>query len=346
MVIEVVYDKINYMSDLSVARIVVTGGDGFLGRHLLRELKKAGARSVVAPTRDQCDLLTWLGCQQAVAGQEIVIHAAAKVGGIGANRDQPGAFFYENIIMGVQLLEAARQAGVKKFVQIGSVCSYPKELSSVPYRETDLWAGYPEETNAAYGLAKKALLAMGQAYRSQYNINVIHLLQVNLYGPGDRFGSFDSHVIPALIDRFWRAREAGENKVICWGTGSPTREFLYVEDAAHGIALATQHYEKSEPVNLGSGQEISIKALAETIANIIGYHGELVWDKTKPDGQPRRLFDSSRAEQEFGFRATTNFTTGLRCTIAWYAKHIAKKTSKKPSADHHARVRDRSAAGS
>lgn len=329
------------MSDLKKSRILVTGGSGFLGRHLLLQLKKKGVLSVKAPTHEQYDLLTWRGCQQAVASRDIVINAAAKVGGIKANRDQPGAFFYENTIMGVQLMEAARQAGVKKFVQIGSVCSYPKEMPSMPYREDDLWAGYPEETNAAYGLAKKALLVQGQAYRVQYQMNVIHLLQVNLYGPDDHFGSVDSHVIPALIDRFWHARERGENKVVCWGTGNPTREFLYVEDAVRGIILATERYDSGEPVNLGSGQEVSIKELAEMIAKMVGYQGEIIWDKTKPDGHKRRIFDTSRAEREFGFRAKINFVEGLQRTIKWYNEHIIKETSRQSRSDYHSRVRNR-----
>lgn len=329
------------MLDLSSVRLLVTGGDGFLGQHLQRQLASHGARSVTAPSRDECDLLTWQGCQQAVVDQDVVIHAAAKVGGIGANRNQPGAFFYENTLMGIQLLEAARLAGVKKFVQIGSVCSYPKEIKTIPYREEDLWLGYPEETNAAYGLAKKALLVQGQAYRAQYKMNVIHLLQVNLYGPGDHFGSTDSHVIPALIDRFWKAKEENLPEVVCWGSGSPTREFLYVEDAALGIVLATQLYDSAEPVNLGSGQEISIKRLSELIAQFIGYKGRIVWDTSKPDGQPRRLFDTTRARQGFDFTAVTGFEDGLRYTIDWYARHVAGKTQTAESADSYACLRNR-----
>lgn len=336
----------SYMLKSGDARILVTGGHGFLGQHILRELEHSGARAVSAPSREEADLLQWEVCQEIVADQDVVIHAAAKVGGIGANRNQPGAFFYENTLMGIQLLEAARLAGVKKFVQIGSVCSYPKEIKTIPYREEDLWLGYPEETNAAYGLAKKALLVQGQAYRAQYKMNVIHLVQVNLYGPGDHFGSADSHVIPALIDRFWRAKQEKLSKVVCWGSGSPTREFLYVEDAAQGIVLATERYDSGEPVNLGSGQEISIKDLSSEIAKLIGYQGKIVWDTTKPDGQPRRLFDTTRAAQGFGFTAGTGFEDGLRYTINWYAKHVAGKTQTAESADSYARLRDRAATGS
>lgn len=312
------------MINLSFSHVVVTGGHGFLGAHLLQELRRNGAQPVVAPTKKECDLLTWKGCQRVVADQDIVIHAAGKVGGISANRAKPGEFFYENALMGIRLLEAARQAGVKKFVQIGSVCSYPKEVKHIPYREDDLWVGYPEETNGAYGMAKKMLLVQGQAYRQQYGLNVIHLLQVNLYGPGDHFGSQDSHVIPALIDRFWKAKAANVPEVVCWGTGSPTREFLYVKDAARGIVLATQSYDQEAPVNLGSGQEISIKDLAELIAQLVGYTGKISWDTTKPDGQLRRLFDSSRAKQEFGFAAQVSFKQGLEQTIQWYKAHMVE----------------------
>ena len=308
------------MEDLTNIRILVTGGHGFLGQHILQRLVAEEAQFVTAPTHEEANLLKWEDCQRVVAGHDIVIHAAGKVGGIGANRTRPGEYFYENALMGLQLLEAARQAGVKKFVQIGSVCSYPKVLPTLPYREEDLWSGYPEETNAPYGLAKKMLLVQGQAYRAQYGMNVIHLLQVNLYGPGDHFGSADSHVIPALIDRFWHAAQSGQPEVVVWGNGAVTREFLYASDAAEGIVLATKHYDGSEPVNLGSGQEISIKDLAEKIAELVGYRGQIVWDTSKPDGQPRRLFDSSRAAV-FGFTARTSFDEGLRHTIAWYERN-------------------------
>lgn len=317
------------MLPIAQQRILVTGGHGFLGQHLVARLKQLHVTKLTVPTMHDGNLMRWEDCQKIAANQDIIIHAAGKVGGIGANRAQPGTFFYENTLMGIQILEAARQAGVKKFVQIGSVCSYPKVLPHLPFREADLWAGYPEETNAAYGLAKKALLVQGQAYRAEYGMNVIHLLQVNLYGPGDHFGSLDSHVIPALIDRFWQAKQTQQPMVTVWGSGTPTREFLYVEDAAEGIVLATQHYNKAEPINLGSGREISIKNLAELIAELIGYKGQIVWDTTKPDGQPRRLFDASRAHQEFGFLAKTSFIEGLQKTITWYRTHVATKTREK-----------------
>lgn len=307
----------------------MTGSHGFLGQHLVAELTRHHITNLTVPTVNECNLLRWEECQKIANNQDVIIHTAGKVGGIGANRSQPGAFFYENTLMGIQLLEAARLAGIKKFVQIGSVCSYPKVLSHIPFREEDLWSGYPEETNAAYGLAKKALLVQGQAYRAQYGMNVIHLLQVNLYGPGDHFGSHDSHVIPALIDRFWRAKQTQQPAVTVWGSGTPTREFLYAADAAEGIVLATKQYDKAEPVNLGSGQEISIKNLAELIAELIDYQGTIVWDITKPDGQARRLFDSSHARQEFEFQATTSFAEGLQKTVEWYRTHVATKTPEK-----------------
>lgn len=311
------------MIDLPRARVLVTGGHGFLGKWIRRELQKLGVADVRMPTRQECDLLTQEGCERAVRSRDVVIHAAGKVGGIGANKSQPGAFFYENALMGMQLLEAARRAAVQKFVQVGTVCSYPKVLDDAPFREEDLWSGYPEETNGPYGLAKKALLVQGQAYRAQYGLNVIHLLQVNLYGPGDHFGSEGSHVLPALVDRFWKAKQQALPEVVLWGTGAPTREFLYVEEAARGIVLAAERYDGGDPVNLGSGQEISIRDLAERIRSLVGYTGSIMWDTTKPDGQPRRLFDSSKAERLFGFQAAVSFDEGLRRTIAWYAEHVA-----------------------
>ena len=310
------------MLNVMATRILVTGADGFLGRHIVQELGAVPDSVISTPGLPDTNLLRQEDCERVVKDQDIVIHAAGKVGGIGANRAQPGRFFYENALMGMQLLEATRQAGVRKFVQVGTVCSYPKEARELPYREEDLWLGYPEETNGPYGLAKKMLLVQGQAYRQQYNVNVIHLLLVNLYGPHDHFGSADPHVIPALIHRFWQAKQDNEPEVICWGTGTPTREFLYVADAARGIVLAMQHYDGAEPINLGSGQEISIKDLAETIAELIGYQGRIAWDTSKPDGQPRRLFDVSKAEQEFGFRAATSFEAGLRQTVEWYRENV------------------------
>jgi GDP-L-fucose synthase len=263
------------------------------------------------------DLRRWEICQMAVEGQDIAIHLAAVVGGIGINREKPGQFFYDNLIMGTQLMEAARLAGVQKFVAIGTICAYPK-FTPVPFKEEDLWTGYPEETNAPYGLAKKMQLVQAQAYRQQYGFNAIYLLPVNLYGPGDKFDPHSSHVIPALIKKCVDATENGDDRIVVWGDGSPTREFLYVEDCAEGIVLATERYDGPEPVNLGSGTEISIKDLVHLIAELTGFEGEIVWDTSKPNGQPRRCLDVSRAERHFGFRAKTDFREGLKRTIAWY----------------------------
>jgi len=317
------------MFDITKNNILITGAHGFLGKHIINELTKKGASRLSTPTVDEINLLSFSDCQKAVQNQDIVIHAAGKVGGISANSEQPGSFFYENALMGMQLMEAARLANVKKFVQIGSVCSYPKTLPTTPYKEEDLWNGYPEGTNAPYGLAKKMLLVQGQAYRQQYEMNVIHLLQVNLYGPNDYFNSPESHVIPALIHRFSIAKEQSLPQVECWGSGKPTREFLYVEDAARGIVLATEKYDSPKPVNLASGQEISIKDLATLIAQNVGYRGEIIWDASKPDGQPRRLFDSTRAEKEFGFTASTSFSNGLAATIKWYRANILVSAKEK-----------------
>src|SRR5262249_52730977 len=248
---------------------------------------------------------------------DIVVHLAAVVGGIGANRESPGRFFYENVMMGAMVMEHARRAGVEKFVGIGTICAYPK-LAPVPFLERDLWNGYPEETNAPYGIAKKMLLVQGHAYRDQYGFNAIHLLPVNLYGPHDNFDPGSSHVIPALIRKFLEAIESRAAEVVCWGTGNATREFLYVEDCARAIVAATEQYDRAEPVNIGAGFEISIRDLAERIAKLTGFAGRLVFDRSKPDGQPRRSLDVSRAERAFGFRATTDFDEGLRHTIAWY----------------------------
>ncbi len=270
-------------------------------------------------------------CQSAVAGQDIVIHAAGKVGGIEANRTKPGEFFYQNALMGMNLLEAARLAKVEKFVQIGTVCSYPKHIARFPYHESDLWNGYPEETNAPYGLAKKALLTMGQSYRSQYGINIIHLLLVNMYGPGDHFGSIEAHVIPSLVDRFYKAHINRDAEIVCWGTGSPTRDFLYVEDAAAAIAMATERYNQTDPINITAGREISIEQLAATIARHIGYQGQIVWDISKPDGQPRRLFDTTLANKTLGWQTQTSFDQGLKNTINWYIKHIAPQNVSTPA---------------
>ncbi|MBI2775687.1 MAG: GDP-L-fucose synthase [Chloroflexi bacterium] len=298
---------------------MVTGGGGFLGSAVVRRLAEAGATEVFVPRSRDYDLRTGSGIAEALATgrPDLVIHLAAVVGGIGANRENPGRFFYENAIMGIELMEQARLAGVAKFVQIGTVCSYPK-FTPVPFHEDDLWAGYPEETNAPYGLAKKMLLVQGQAYRQQYGFDVIYLIPVNLYGPGDNFDPASSHVIPALIKKCVDAREAGAGHIDVWGTGAASREFLYVEDAAEGIILGAERYDGAEPVNLGVGREITIRELVELIARLTRFEGEIRWDATKPDGQPRRALDTSRARERFGFSARTGFEDGLRETLAWY----------------------------
>jgi GDP-L-fucose synthase len=298
---------------------MVTGGNGFLGSAVVNRLRQAGATEVFVPRSSKYDLRTGDGISRALAEArpDLVIHLAAVVGGIGANRENPGRFFYENAIMGIELMERARVAGVNKFVGVGTVCSYPK-MTPVPFREDDLWNGYPEETNAPYGLAKKMLLVQGQAYRDQYGFDAIHLLPVNLYGPGDNFDTASSHVIPALIRKCLEARDRGDAYVEVWGTGAASREFLYVDDAADGIVLAAERYDGRDPVNLGVGAEITIRRLVELIAEFCGYKGELRWDATKPDGQPRRALDTSRARERFGFSATTSFEQGLRRTIEWY----------------------------
>ncbi len=300
-------------------RIVVTGGAGFLGRHVARTLRGRGCRDIVIPRRSEYDLTREAAVEQLYrdARPQVVIHLAAVVGGIGANRANPGRFAYENLVMGAMLMEYARRADVKKFVGVGTICSYPK-FTPVPFREENLWNGYPEETNAPYGLAKKMLLVQGQAYRHQYGFNAIHLLPVNLYGPGDNFDPESSHVIPALIRKCFEAVERKEPEIVCWGDGTPTREFLYVEDCAEAIILATERYDGAEPVNIGAGFEISIKELVELIAELTGFQGRIVWDTTKPNGQPRRCLDTRRALELFGFRAKTDFREGLRQTIEWY----------------------------
>lgn len=300
-------------------RFVVTGGAGFLGRAVVKALHERGAEQVFVPRSAEYDLRQRDAILDLLndTRPDFIIHLAAVVGGIGANRAHPAEFFYDNLIMGTQLFHEAWRAGIKKFVTIGTVCAYPK-FTPVPFHEESLWDGYPEETNAPYGLAKKMLLVQGQAYRQQYGFNSIYLLPTNLYGPGDNFDLETSHVIPALIRKFMEAKDRGEKQVVAWGTGSPTREFLYVDDAAEGILLATEHYEKSDPVNIGSGQEISIRDLTELVAELVGFEGEVVWDSSKPDGQPRRALDTSRAEKEFGFKAKTSFRDGLAKTIAWY----------------------------
>jgi GDP-L-fucose synthase len=314
------------MIDLVNKRIVVTGGSGFLGKHLINRLERAGCHNVIVPIHKEYDLTRIDAIERLFNEQkpDVLIHMAAVVGGIGANRENPGRFFYENAIMGIQLIEAARRFGVEKTVVLGTICAYPK-FTPVPFHEKALWDGYPEETNAPYGLAKKMMLVQCQAYREQYGMNGIFLLPVNLYGPHDNFDLESSHVIPALIRKCVEAVKGGRKEIVLWGDGSPTREFLYVEDAAEGIYLATVHYDKSEPVNLGSGMEISIGDLATTIGEMTGFTGQIVWDTSKPNGQPRRCLDVTRAEQEFKFRAATPFDVGLRKTIDWYLNSIKSK---------------------
>jgi len=307
--------------NLAAVRIVVTGGAGFLGRALQAELVGCGARPerIAVPLIEDYDLTREPDVVRMYEqmSPSIVIHLAAEVGGIGANRENPGRFFYANMAMGLHLIEQARIRGLKKFVQVGTVCAYPKH-TPVPFREDDLWNGYPEETNAPYGIAKKALLVMLQSYRQQYGLNGIYLLPVNLYGPGDNFDPGSSHVIPALIRKFTEAIDAGRDSVTLWGTGSASREFLYVEDAARGIALAAEGYDEPDPVNLGAGREITIRDLAERIRALTGFAGEIVWDDHYPDGQPRRCLDTSRAKERFGFEAQMPFEEGLKRTIDWW----------------------------
>jgi len=306
-------------------KVLVTGGAGFLGTYVVRNIVAQGCRTVIVPRSRDYDLRERTAIVQLLeqAHPDLVIHLAAVVGGIGANRKHPGQFFYDNAIMGLQLMEEARRFGIEKFVAIGTVCAYPK-LTPVPFREADLWNGYPEETNAPYGLAKKMLLVQAQAYRQEYGFNAIYLLPVNLYGPGDNFDIESSHVIPALIRKFLEAMEDGKEEVVVWGTGQASREFLYVEDAAEAIVLASEHYHNVAPVNLGSGFEMSIKELVELIAELTGFKGRFVWDSTKPDGQPRRGLDTTLAEQAFGFRARTSFREGLRRTIDWYRQRSSR----------------------
>lgn len=303
-------------------RVCVTGGAGFLGSAVVAKLYQRGAKEIFVPRSAEYNLVEGAEIDQLLADSQpdIIIHLAAQVGGIGANREHPAEFFYSNLMMGVQLMHKAWQRGVDKFVAIGTICAYPK-FTPLPFKEEDLWIGYPEETNAPYGLAKKMLLVQSQAYRQQYGFNSIYLLPVNLYGPGDNFDPASSHVIPALIKKCVDAQEAGLEEIVAWGDGSPTREFLYVDDAAEGIVRASEFYNDSEPVNLGSGQEISIKDLTETIVKATGYDGRLVWDTTKPNGQPRRCLDVTRAKEWFGFEAQMPFDEGLKRTIEWYRKN-------------------------
>jgi len=299
--------------------VIVTGGAGFLGSYVVENLKVRGCKNIFVPLVEDYDLTKEKNVIRLYQdySADMVIHLAAVVGGIGANRENPGKFFYDNLVMGAMLMEHARQYKVDKFVAIGTICAYPK-FTPVPFKEEDLWNGYPEETNAPYGLAKKMMLVQSQAYRGQYGFNSIFLLPLNLYGPRDNFDPKSSHVIPALIRKFIEAVEREEEEVVCWGTGKPTRGFLYVEDAAEGILLATEKYNKSEPVNLGTNLEISIKDLAELIGRLCGFKGKIIWNTSKPDGQPRRKLDISRAEQEFGFKAKMDFEEGLKRTIDWH----------------------------
>ena len=309
-------------------RVVVTGGAGFLGSFVCEKLRLRGCENILVPLIEEYDLTK----EDAVIRMyrdmrpDMVIHLAAVVGGIGANKENPGLFFYANMAMGLHLIEQARLFGVKKFVQVGTICAYPK-FTPVPFKEDDLWNGYPEETNAPYGIAKKALLVMCQSYRAQYDFNGIYLLPVNLYGPGDNFDPASSHVIPALIKKCVDAVDSNEGEVVCWGTGNVSREFIYVEDAAEGILLASEFYEAGEPVNIGVGFEIKIKDLAEKIAQLAGFKGELIWDASKPDGQPRRRLDTTRARKKFGFEAKVSFEEGLKKTIQWYRENKKILTS-------------------
>jgi len=307
-------------------KVMVTGGGGFLGSYVTAKLRELGCRDIFVPRLEGYDLVQMDAVKKVYADAcpDIVVHLAAVVGGIGANRENPGKYFYDNLMMGVQLMEEGRQRGIEKFVALGTICCYPK-FTPVPFKEDDVWNGYPEETNAPYGLAKKMLLVQAQAYRQQYGMNAIFLMPVNLYGPRDNFDPRSSHVIPALIKKVFDAKHAGEKSISVWGTGKATREFLYAEDAAEGILLAAEKYDKPEPVNLGAGFEISIKDLVELIVKLTGFKGAIRWDATKPDGQPRRMLDVSRAQKEFGFKAKTSFEEGLKKTIEWYQQDFLKK---------------------
>lgn len=307
------------MLNLTEKRIVVTGGAGFLGRQVIDQLVQAGAQreKISVPRSRNQDLRNLKACERVSQQQDIIIHLAAHVGGIGLNREKPAELFYDNLMMGTQLIHTAYEAGVEKFICVGTICAYPK-FTPVPFREDDLWNGYPEETNAPYGIAKKALLVQLQAYRQQYGFNGIYLLPVNLYGPEDNFNPESSHVIPALIRKVHEAQQKGEKTLPVWGDGSPTREFLYATDAARGIVMATQHYDDPDPVNLGTNEEISIKELVELICELMNFDGEIVWQTDKPNGQPRRCLDTKRAKERFGFTAQTEFKQGLKNTIDWY----------------------------
>ena len=310
--------------ELKDKRILVTGGAGFLGRQVIDQLVKAGAdtQKITVPRSREYNLCSMDACQRVVQQQDIIVHLAAHVGGIGLNREKPAELFYDNLMMGTQLIHAAYQAGVEKFVCVGTICAYPK-FTPVPFKEDDLWNGYPEETNAPYGVAKKALLVQLQAYRQQYNFNGIYLLPVNLYGPEDNFDPSSSHVIPALIRKVYEAQQRGDKQLPVWGDGTPSREFLYSTDAARGIVMATQKYNDPDPVNLGTGYEITIRDLVELICELMEFKGELVWETDQPNGQPRRCLDTERAKQAFGFTAQVEFKEGLKNTIDWYRQHAA-----------------------
>jgi GDP-L-fucose synthase len=298
-------------------RVIITGGDGFLGRHLVKKIESRKPKSIFVPKRSGYDLRVFGDCLKVAKKGDVIIHLAANVGGIGYNREFPATLFEDNLLMSTFMMKAAREVGIKKYVALGTICAYPK-FTPIPFKEENLWNGYPEETNAPYGLAKKMQLVQSQAYRQQYGFNAIFLLPVNLYGPGDNFDPRSSHVIPALIRKFVEAKEKNDKEVVVWGTGSASREFLYVEDAAEAIILAAEKYNKPDPVNLGAGFEITIKDLAILIKNLVGYKGKIVWDRSKPDGQPRRMLDVSRAKKEFGFASDTSFEKGLKNTIDWY----------------------------
>lgn len=308
--------------NLEDKRVLVTGGAGFLGKQVVAQLIEAGAnpQKITVPRSRDCDLRVWESCQKATDQQDVIIHLAAHVGGIGLNREKPAELFYDNLMMGTQLIHAAYEAGVQKFVCVGTICAYPK-FTPVPFKEDDIWDGYPEETNAPYGIAKKALLVQLQAYRDQYGFDGVYVLPVNLYGPEDNFNPRSSHVIPALIHKVYEAQERGDKELPVWGDGSPTREFLYSTDAARGIVFAAQRFSSADPVNLGTGEEISIKDLAELICELMAFKGELVWQTDKPNGQPRRCLDTTRAREVMGFEAQMPFREGLKNTIDWYRSH-------------------------
>lgn len=305
--------------DIAQSKIIVTGGAGFLGRHVVEEFARRGAREIIVPEYPKVDLRERDSVRDLLESTrpDLIVHLAASVGGIGANRAAPGTFFYDNMVMGLHILEQARRIGTKKVVVAGTICAYPK-FTPVPFREDELWNGYPEETNAPYGIAKKALLVMAQSYRQEFGCNFVMLFPVNLYGPHDNFDLKTSHVIPAMIRKFYEAKQRGEPNVVLWGDGSPTREFLYVGDAARGFALAAERYDEPDPVNLGAGFEISMRELAAKIAKLVDYQGEIVWDAQMPNGQPRRMLDTTRAKQRFGFQAQVHFDEGLRTTFEWY----------------------------